>query len=852
MSKNTEAETISAKPLYSTSVGLNIDKDTKVGFLLPFIKVIIAALGAGGAVLSYFPVIMPHMEMPPVFLITSVICVICWAALYLGKWGNALVGGMYLALGALVYKMYDTLYLGYKVIFNEFYSETHMRQYAGVEFYSLSAYDTEEIKNAAYTAILFFTAAAALLEGSFIVYRTAVVPAFLATLFPFEMTLYFGLVPDFFYSAAVICSWMAAAAAEAAELPVSGKDRRRSAYYRVSGQSALTAALAAALCLAVAGAGVYYSGFERPDSIKHFRRDFSRYMANFSWDKFRNDLAALNPINPNLSGATNHGRLGRTDEITFTDEAMLNVTLPKRGDNVYIRGFIGSDYTGNSWTECCDNEKLSAELSHVVSEFKTEGLQPLFMDGYTLEDHMEVGFDDYQYPTESIFIEKKGANSDTVYLPYFIRPSSAEKIEISGDKPLTGDNMSFDVFGISTKRQRTFIAAGDPFDDDMYEELFSFSFGSEDLTDDEELYCDFVYDNYLGITPEFTAAKAIYGDTEFTELYDELYAIRRWLGDNCSYDLSAGRLPFGKDFAQYFLTESKKGSCSHFATAAALMCRYRGIPTRYVEGYVIKPEDFPQNAKNGDNVTVTLTDERAHAWIEVYLDGYGWMPYEMTPGYGSELMSGQGTEIQENSEISAEIDPYGSKTETEIETQTEVTTASAENIGTEETETASDTQSAETETADSTPAENTSEKRQLAPVFAVIAVLIIPAAVAAFRYMNVTRARNRLLTGRNSRKKARAAGKYFTELCGYKNIRRSRDMSAEEFGRYAEEAVAELDSGSAEIITNAALAADYSENFPDAEDADSAAAAAVRFAGKLWENMGTAERFVFKYIRCLK
>lgn len=77
-------------------------------------------------------------------------------------------------------------------------------------------------------------------------------------------------------------------------------------------------------------------------------------------------------------------------------------------------------------------------------------------------------------------------------------------------------------------------------------------------------------------------------------------------------------------------------------------------------------------------------------------------------------------------------------------------------------------------------------------------------------------------------------------------------MSAEEFGKYAEEAVAELDSGSAEIITNAALAADYSENFPDAEDADSAAAAAVRFAGKLWENMGIAERFVFKYIRCLK
>lgn len=849
MSKNTEAGTLSAKPLYRTSVGLNIDKNTKPGFLLPLIKVIIAALGAGGAVLSYFPVIMPHMEMPPVFLITSVICVVCWAALYLGKWGNALIAGMYLALGMLVYKMYDTLYLGYKVIFNEFYSETHMRQYAGVEFYSLSAYDTEEIKSAAYTAIIFFTAAIALLEGSFIVYRTAVVPAFLATLLPFEMTLYFGLVPNFFCSAAVICSWIAAAAAEAAELPVSGKDRRRSAYYRVSGQSALSAALAAALCLAAAGAGVYYSGFERPESIKHFRRDFSRYMANFSWDKFRNDLAALDPINPNLSGATNHGRLGRTDEITFTDEAMLNVTLPKRGDNVYIRGFIGSDYTGNSWTECCDNGELSAGLSAVVSGFKTRGLQPLFMDGYTLEDHMEIGFDEYKYSKESIFIEKKGANSDTVYLPYFILPSSAAGIEVSDDRPVTGENMPLDVFRISTAQQRSFIS-DDPFDDNIYEEIFSFGFSDEALNSDEELYRKFVYENYLGITPEFTAAKAIYGDTGFTELYDELYAIRRWLGDNCSYDLSAGRLPFGKDFAQYFLTESKKGSCSHFATAAALMCRYRGIPARYVEGYVIKPEDFPKSAKNGDNVTVTLTDERAHAWIEVYLDNYGWMPYEMTPGYGSELMSGQGEEMQENGALSPEFDPYASETVTE--TQTEVTTYDTEDIWEEETQVTSDIQSTETETADAAAAEDTSGKGSLAPVFAVIAVLIIPAAVAAFRYVNVTRARNRLLTGRNSRKKARAAGKYFLELCSYKNVKRSKDMSAEDFGKYAETSVAELDSGSAEIITSAALAADYSEDLPAAEDADSAAAAAVRFAGRMWENMGTAERFIFKYIRCLK
>lgn len=852
MSNNTGAGKIPAKPLYSTAVGLNINNDTSPGFLLPFFKFIIAALGAGGAVLSFFPVIMPHTVMPPVFLITAAVCAVCWGALYLGKWGHAVMSGMYIALGIFLYKMYDTLYLGYKVIFNEFYSETHMKQYAGVEFYGLSAYNTEELKKAAYTAIVFCTAAIALAEGTFIVFRTAVVPAFLVTLFPFEMTLYFGLVPNFFYSAAVICSWFAAVAAEAAELPVSGKDRRRSAYNKVSGQSALTAAAAALLCLAVAGAGVYNSGFERPDSMKNFRREFSRYMSTFSWDKFKNDLTALNPINPGLSGATNHGRLGRTDEITFTEENMLSVTLPKRADNVYIRGFIGSDYTGNSWTECHDNKELSQGLSNVTSGFETEGLQPLFFDGYNIEDVMETGSDNRVYYPENIFIEKKGANAETVYLPYFITPASAAGITVQDDRPLDGDNIPVEVYGVSTAQQRDFLSRH-TFDEDVFVDLFDFTLGDDALYNDELRYREFVRENYLDITPEFTAAKAIYGDAEFTGLESELYAIRKWLGDNCSYDLAAGRLPFGKDFAQYFITESRKGSCTHFATAAALMCRYRGIPARYVEGYVIKTEDFPQSAKTGENVTIALTDERAHAWIEVYLDGYGWLPYEMTPGYAGGTGHVGGAEQQENAmqaEIAASIPE--TETVTETQTQTETSAAADDDMWEDENETGVTSETWDTEVPDGTPAGDDPGRRRLAPILIVIAMLMIPIAVAGVRYMNVTGARNRLLTGRNSRKKARAAGKYFMELCSYKNVKKSKDMSAEEFGKYAARSVTELDRGSAEIITGAALAADYSENFPDPEDADSAAAAAVRFAGKLWENMGAAERFVFKYIRCLK
>ena len=45
------------------------------------------------------------------------------------------------------------------------------------------------------------------------------------------------------------------------------------------------------------------------------------------------------------------------------------------------------------------------------------------------------------------------------------------------------------------------------------------------------------------------------------------------------------------DFATAFLQETHQGYSVHFATAAALMLRYYGIPARYVEGYLITPDD---------------------------------------------------------------------------------------------------------------------------------------------------------------------------------------------------------------------------------------------------------------------
>ena len=79
----------------------------------------------------------------------------------------------------------------------------------------------------------------------------------------------------------------------------------------------------------------------------------------------------------------------------------------------------------------------------------------------------------------------------------------------------------------------------------------------------------------------------------------------------------------GADPLLDFLFKTRAGYCQHFAGAAALLLRLAGVPTRVVSG-------FATGKRTGEN-TYDVRDEDAHAWIEVYFPGYGWVPFNPTP-----------------------------------------------------------------------------------------------------------------------------------------------------------------------------------------------------------------------------
>lgn len=104
--------------------------------------------------------------------------------------------------------------------------------------------------------------------------------------------------------------------------------------------------------------------------------------------------------------------------------------------------------------------------------------------------------------------------------------------------------------------------------------------------------------------------------------------IRQYVQTCAQYDLDPDRMPEGQDdLAIWFLQEADRGYCVHFATAAAVLLRAAGIPARYVEGYLVPAQ--------ADQITL-VRDDMAHAWVEYYVDGLGWMVLDATPGFGGE------------------------------------------------------------------------------------------------------------------------------------------------------------------------------------------------------------------------
>lgn len=297
------------------------------------------------------------------------------------------------------------------------------------------------------------------------------------------------------------------------------------------------------------------------------------------------------------------GELDRAGGTVYTSREIYQVTMDAAPNTaVYLKGFVGKDYAGDEWKE---------EKDSVLERYYRAWGWELPESGGEL---VNLTYGALRQPSSGYvrLEELAGAGSYSIY-PYGAEMTEDYKVHWDGSVERKGSVYEFPYCAPESGNATGKLVG---------------------VQAEEELrYRSYVYDNFCEY-PEEQLPRL----TEFLEesgfrqgdLYESLADVLSYLRSSAVYNLDAGNTPEGEDFVEYFLFESQEGYCAHFASAAVLMLRYLGVPARYATGYSVSADTFTKDETGA--YTAVVTDMQAHAWAEVYLDGVGWIPVEMTPG----------------------------------------------------------------------------------------------------------------------------------------------------------------------------------------------------------------------------
>ncbi|MEY8390002.1 transglutaminase-like domain-containing protein [Lachnospiraceae bacterium 45-W7] len=327
----------------------------------------------------------------------------------------------------------------------------------------------------------------------------------------------------------------------------------------------------------------------------------------------------------------------------------------------YVRGFVGGDYEDGSWKRVSRQEfsdwaqrqgGSEQEYSRIIQSLSYE-----FLSSWS-----EV-FDTPLGNKIKVSMTVAGGGQDFTLMPYFTQVPESQPVKADGTfPPVNGREFSWDSYLNLSEFQALAVEM------EEMEEIFR----DERKAKNGEIwakYGEYVQENYTRLPKEGLQSMRDYAGqrreqndiAQIQVLTDSaegrgywasmeqkqkflsvsarrrtIQAVRQMLWENSRYSFDLQPLPEGEDYAEYFLFTQQKGYCVHFATAATLLLRMKGLPARFVTGYLVLPSDFKKN-KDG-TWTAEITDERAHAWTEVFARNIGFYPVEVTPPSYVELL----------------------------------------------------------------------------------------------------------------------------------------------------------------------------------------------------------------------
>ncbi|MCB9794916.1 MAG: transglutaminase family protein [Alphaproteobacteria bacterium] len=105
--------------------------------------------------------------------------------------------------------------------------------------------------------------------------------------------------------------------------------------------------------------------------------------------------------------------------------------------------------------------------------------------------------------------------------------------------------------------------------------------------------------------------------------FAQALAMKLWLDERMTYS-KAEKHEGVPDPTADFLFGNLTGYCTHTAHALTYLMRTRGLPARVAGGYLVE-----ETERRGS--TLLVLDHQAHAWAELYLEGRGWVPIDVSP-----------------------------------------------------------------------------------------------------------------------------------------------------------------------------------------------------------------------------
>ncbi len=335
------------------------------------------------------------------------------------------------------------------------------------------------------------------------------------------------------------------------------------------------------------------------------------------------------------------GRIGDVAGIEPTYDTMLYVTyVPSDESTIYIKKYNGNYYYDNffdSQTYVTDTVNDTNEVYYGFDMLMQLETQRNTVDnGYSLMICQPVY--DYDYIDG--------------FFPYSSLPSG-----LHGDKYNSVNAMYREIYELEPS-EYTICCEYTPLPEyDVYA-------SGDEFREEIPKYDDYLNDTCLQV-PEYLefALENFIDNVSFSEL-DSLNVedfdcvneyriacvdeIKKEFNHNFNYTYTPG-LPWDDmDAIEYFLTKSRSGYCSYFAASAVMLLRSKGVPCRYAEGYILP---YSLTEQKGEYTTfdadeyyfgfselkyprvmrVPVDDSYEHAWIEVYIEGYGFYPFEVTP-----------------------------------------------------------------------------------------------------------------------------------------------------------------------------------------------------------------------------